>query len=141
MKIFAVIVLLLLPTAALAQNNPNYQNMSEQDMQQMTQNAQKMQECMRNIDQDKLDAIDRLSEEKDDEIKALCAEGKRDEAQAKAMAFGEKMAKDPTMQEMRKCGELYKGMGPKTSLMDQYQKDEKDGSTHHVCDRFKEEGY
>ena len=138
MKIFAVIVLLLLPTAALAQNNPNYQNMSEQDMQQMMQNAQKMQECMRHIDQDKLDAIDRLSEEMDDKIKALCAEGKRDEAQAKAMAFGAKIAKDPTMQEMRKCDELYKGMAPKMSFMDQYQKDEKDRASHHVCDQYNE---
>jgi hypothetical protein len=47
MKIFAVILLLLSPTAVLAQN---YQNMSEQDMQKMMQQAQKMQECMMNID-------------------------------------------------------------------------------------------
>ena len=135
MKIFVVISLLLLPSAVLAQNNPNYQNMSDQDMQQMMQQAQKMQKCMQNIDQDKLDALDQRSEQMDYEIKTLCAEGKRDEAQAKAVAFGMEMAKDPTMLEMRKCGEMYKGMAQKMPFMEQYQTDEKDRSSHHVCDQ------
>jgi len=135
MKFFAVIVLLLLPTAVLAQNYPNYQNMSEADMQQMMQQAQKMQECVQGIDQDKLNEIEQRTQELNDEIKALCAEGKRDEAQAKAIAFGKEMAKDPTMQKMSKCGEMYKGMGSQMSFMEQYQKEDKDRSGHHVCDQ------
>jgi hypothetical protein len=131
MKIVAAIILLL-PTVVLAQN---YQNMSQEEIQQMMQQAQQMQQCMQNIDQDKLNAIEDRSKQMDSEIKALCAEGKRDEAQAKAVAFGMEMSKDPTMQEMRKCGEMSQGMMPKSPFMEQYQADEKDRSIHHVCDQ------
>jgi len=131
MKIFAVVFLLLLPAVIQAQN---YQNMSEQDMQKMMQQAQKMQECMMNIDQEKLRGIERRSMQLDAELKALCAEGKRDEAQAKAISYGMELAKDPTVLEMRKCGEMYQGMVPNMPYMEQYQAEDEDRSSHHVCD-------
>jgi len=134
MKIFVVILLLLSPTALQAQNYQNYQNMSEQDMQKMMQQAQKMQECMMNIDQEKLRKIEQRSKQLDAELKALCAEGKRDEAQAKAISFGMELAEDPTLLEMRKCGEMYQGMAPKMPYMGQYQDDDEDRSNRHVCD-------
>lgn len=134
MKIFVVILLLLSPTALQAQNYQNYQSMSEQDMQIMMQQAQKMQECMMNIDQEKLRKIEQRSKQLDAELKALCAEGKRDEAQAKAISFGVEMAEDPTLLEMRKCGEMYQGMAPKMPYMEQYQDDDEDRSNRHVCD-------
>ena len=46
MKISAIILLLLMPMITVAQN---YQNMSEEDMQKMMQQAQKMQSCMQNF--------------------------------------------------------------------------------------------
>ena len=132
MKVSAIILLLLMPMVAVAQN---YQNMSEEDMQKMMQQAQKMQSCMQNIDQAKLKAIDQRSSQILANIDSLCASGKRDEAQAKAISYGKEMAKDPTMQAMRKCsemmsGEMMEGMMPKTPLMDL----DKDLSSRHVCD-------
>jgi len=127
MKISAIILLLLMPMVSVAQNS---QNMSEEDMQKMMQQAQKMQSCMQSIDQAKLKAIDQRSSQILANIDSLCASGKRDEAQAKAISYGKEMAKDPTMQAMRKCGEMMKGMMPKTPLMDL----DKDLSSHHVCD-------
>ena len=132
MKITAIILLLLMPMVTVAQN---YQNMSEEDMQKMMQQAQKMQSCMQNIDQAKLEAIDQRSSEILANIDSLCASGKRDEAQAKAISYGKEMAKDPTMLTMRKCsemmsGEMMQGMMPKTPLMDL----DKDLSSRHVCD-------
>ena len=132
MKISAIILLLLMPMVTVAQN---YQNMSEEDMQKMMQQAQKMQSCMQNIDQAKLEAIDQRSSQILANIDSLCASGKRDEAQAKAISYGKEMAKDPTMQAMRKCsemmsGEMMQGMMPKTPLMDL----DKDLSSRHVCD-------
>jgi hypothetical protein len=132
MKILAIILLLLMPMITVAQN---YQNMSEEDMQKMMQQAQKMQSCMQNIDQAKLEAIDQRSSQILANIDSLCASGKRDEAQAKAISYGKEMAKDPTMQAMRKCsemmsGEMMQGMMPKTPLMDL----DKDLSSRHVCD-------
>jgi hypothetical protein len=132
MKASAIILLLLMPMVAVAQI---YQNMSEEDMQKMMQQAQKMQSCMQNIDQAKLEAIDQRSSEIFANIDSLCASGKRDEAQAKAISYGKELAKDPTMQAMRKCsemmsGEMMQGMMPKTPLMDL----DKDLSSRHVCD-------
>ena len=132
MKISAIIILLLMPVVTVAQN---YQNMSEEDMQKMMQQAEKMQSCMQNIDQAKLQAIDQRSSQVLAKIDSLCASGKRDEAQETAISYGKEMAKDPTMQEMRKCGEMMsgemmQGMMPKTPLMDL----DKDLSSRHVCD-------
>ena len=132
MKISAIVLLLLMPMVTVAQN---YQNMSEEDMQKMMQQAQKMQSCMQNIDQAKLEAIDKRSSEILANIDSLCASGKRDEAQQTAISYGKEMAKDPTMQAMRKCsemmsGEMMQGMMPKTPLMDL----DKDLSSRHVCD-------
>jgi uncharacterized protein YaaN involved in tellurite resistance len=112
-----------MPAAAIAQTFPG---MGEADMQKMEQ----MQACMEKIDEAKLKEIERRSQKIDAEIKALCAGGKRAEAQEKALAFGQEMAKDPTMQAMGKCGEMMKGMMPKVPYADQG----KGSPSHHVCD-------
>ena len=132
MKISTIIILLLIPMVTVAQN---YQNMSQEDMQKMMQQMQKMQSCLEKIDQAKLDALDQRSTQMRTKVESLCAKGKRDEAQEKAISYGKEMAKDPTMQAMRKCGEMMsgemmQGMMPKTLPMDL----EKDLSSHHVCD-------
>ena len=59
----------------------NYQNMSEQDMQNMMQQAQKMQACMQNIDQAKMQALGDKAKQMESEIKALCAKGERAKAE------------------------------------------------------------
>ena len=132
MKITAIIIVLLVPMVTVAQTS---QNMSQEDMQKMMQQMQKMQSCLEQIDQAKLDALDQQSSEMRTKVESLCAKGKRDEAQKTAISFGKEMAKDPTMQAMRKCGEMMsgdimQGMMPKTPLMDL----DKDLSSRHVCD-------
>ena len=130
MKISVIILLLLAPMVAVAQNN---QNMSQEDMQKMMQQMQKMQSCMENIDQAKLDALDQRSSQMRTKVESLCAKGKRDEAQKTAISYGKEMAKDPTIQSMKKCtemvsSEMMKGMMPKIPMMDL----EKDLSDRHV---------
>ncbi len=120
MKIPVFILLLLMPIVALAQS---HQGMNEKDMQ-------KMESCMQDIDQTKLKALEQRSSRSEAEVKSLCASGKREEAQAKAISFGKKIASDPIMQAMKKCSEMTKGMMSKAPIMDQH----KDRSDHHVCD-------
>lgn len=127
MKISVSILLLLIPIVTFAQN---YQGMNEGDMQKIRQQMQKMQSCMQNVDQAKLKVLEQRSNQFGAEVKSLCASGKRDEAQKKAISFGKEMANDPSMQAMRKCGEMAKGMMPKMPFMDQ----DKDLSSYHVCD-------
>ena len=63
----------------------------------------------------------------------MCARGKRDEAQEKAIAFSIEIANDPTMQEIRKCQENVKVNMPNMPKMP-YMEQEKDNSKGHVCD-------
>ncbi len=127
MKIPAIVLLLLMPMVTGAQN---YQGMSEGDTQKMMQQMQKMQACMQNVDQAKLKVLEQRSYQFEAEVKSLCDSGKRDEAQEKAISFGKEIVNDPTMQAMRQCSEMMKGMVPKMPFMAQ----DKDRSSHHVCD-------
>jgi predicted lipoprotein len=127
MKMPVIILLLLMPIISFAQN---YMGMNEQDMQKMMQQMQKMESCMQNVDQTKLKVLEQRSYQLEAELKSLCASGKREEAQAKAISFGKEIAQDPTMQAMRKCGEIMEGMMPKIQFIDQH----KDLTDHHVCD-------
>ncbi len=126
MKI-STIVLLLIPITTFAQN---YQGMNEEDMQKMMQPMLMMQSCMEDIDKTDMKALEKRSNQFQAEVKSLCASGKRDEAQAKAISFGKEMMEEPAMQTMRKCGEMMEGMMPKTPFMDQHE----DDSDQHVCD-------
>ena len=98
----------------------------------MMQVMQEVQKCMANIDQGKLNKLQARSEKINQEINALCTQGKRDKAQKRAMAFGKEIASDPTMQQMRKCGEMAQGALPMEGMVETY--DEKEYANRHVCD-------
>jgi vacuolar-type H+-ATPase subunit I/STV1 len=131
MKISAIILLLLVPMVTVAQN---YQGMNEGDMQKMRQQMQKMETCMQNVDQAKLKELEQRSKQFEAEVKSLCEIGKRDKAQEKTISYGKEIAKDPTMQTMRKCSEMMKGMMPQMPYMDQDKDRFKDRSGDHICD-------
>lgn len=129
MKPSAIILFLLVPIVSFAQD---YQGMSEEDTQKMMQQVQKMGSCMENIDQTKLQELEQRSENMEAEMKSLCASGKRDEAQAKAISFGKEFAKDPTIKAMQKCTEMMKGTMPVMPFMEE---EDEDSSDQHVCDQ------
>jgi len=128
MKIAFAVLLALIPATLMAQN---FQGMSQADMQKMIQGAPQMQTCMENIDQAEMKALEDRGNEVDAEINTLCAEGKRDQAQAKAIEFSREVAQSPALQQMRECGELAQGMMPEQMpLLDK----DVDYSNRHVCD-------
>lgn len=129
MKISTGFISLLLPALAIAQN---YQGMSESDMQNMMQQMQEMQTCMQDIDQSRMKAFEQQASKLESEVNSLCANGKRDAAQQKAMAFAQEMNSNPDFQKMRGCGEKMRGMMPTMPYMDQHKASDKDGG--HVCD-------
>jgi mannitol-specific phosphotransferase system IIBC component len=133
MKILAAVCILLLPAAVLAQYP---QNMNEMDVQKMMQQAQAMQACMQQVDQAALQKFQQRAMEVNEEIKSLCAAGKRDKAQKVAMNFGREAEKNQAVQEMKKCGELAKDMMPMQMMPDTHE--ELDYSTQHVCDNLGE---
>ena len=113
---------------ALAQN---YQNMSEQDMQNMMQQAQKMQACMQNIDQAKMQALGDKAKQMESEIKTLCAKGERAKAEKTAFKFGQEMNSNPDVAAARKCGEMMQGIMPTMGFIDKTPKEKSGG---HICD-------
>ena len=103
--------------------------MSDEQMQQMMQNAQQMQDCMSHVDEGAMQAFEDRADQMDKEIKALCAAGKRDEAQAKAMAYGKEMAESSTMKAMKQCGDMAMKMIPSAATAVTGA-----SASHHVCD-------
>ena len=125
MKIVTIVLFLLAPVMAAAQD------MSEAEMQNMMQLMQKMQECMAKVDQSELESLAQRSEEFEGELKALCDQGKKAEAQKMAIAYGKEMMKNESLKKMRKCAEITKGLVPESSIPSMEEK--YDYSARDVC--------
>ena len=66
---------------------------------------QKMQHCMNSIDQNAVKALESKANEVKSAVKSLCADGKPQQAQARAIAFGKEIANDPSVKKLAQCGE------------------------------------
>jgi len=130
MKIPAGILSLILPLSAIGQNYPG---MSGGDTQNMMQQMQKMQVCMQSVDQSRLQGYEQQAKTVEAEVKSLCASGKRDEAQQKAVAFAQEFASDPDARKMMECTKMMNSAMPKMPFMD--QANESGNSVRHVCDQ------
>lgn len=131
MKVFVTILFFLFPVVAAAQNHPG---MNEADLQNMMQRMQQMQECMEKIDPAEMKALEQRGDEFEAELNTLCAQGKRDEAQKKAIAYGKEMMENPAIKQMKECGELTRGMLP-PDQQESFDSDfDFDFSKRHVCD-------
>ena len=130
MKKLFITILLLLPVAAVAQD------MNQQNMQNMMAEMQEVGVCMQSIDQNELKALETDTNKFLAEMKGLCKEGKRDEAQEKAIVFSKEMMSSSTIKALRKCTEkmsaTMKGMMP---TMDTEEMT-KDYNNRHVCDEI-----
>ena len=107
--------------------------MDQQQMQAMMQKTQEMQTCMQNVDESEMQAFQQRAEKMGAEVKALCAAGKRAEAQNKMMSFAKELNNDDTMQTLKKCGEIMQGMMPEFAGIAQTQ--ESDDPKSHICDQ------
>ena len=126
MKSLFIMLFILFPVVAVAQN--------QDDMGKMMQALQEMQQCMAKVDQEELSKVGQESEKMEANIRALCTQGKRDQAQSEAIKFGKKMMKNPTLIQMKVCAEKAKGFVPEGTI------DGMDGafdtSGSHVCDNI-----
>jgi hypothetical protein len=103
------------------------------DTQNMMLQMQKMQTCMQDIDQSRLQEFEQRANKVEAEVKSLCASGKRDTAQQNAIAFGQEVADNPDVQKMLECGKMMNNVMPGMPFMD--QANESDESAGHVCDQ------
>ena len=85
---------------------------------------------MAKIDQKQVQGLEKQSKQFMVEVKSLCADRKRGEAQEKAISFAKEMENSTVIKTMKKCGDMMKDMMPEMSHMDQFV----DGPNTHVCD-------
>jgi hypothetical protein len=130
MKVLTCVISMILPAVAISQTYPG---MGKGDMQNMMQQMQQMQTCMQEINQSRLQEFEQRGKAVEREVKNLCAAGKRDEAQDKAMEFGQQVASDPDMQKMIECAKMMSSAMPAMPYMGQAS--EADGASSHVCDQ------
>lgn len=127
MKKFLLLIVLL-PLGAIAQNYPD---MDFKQMQQFYQQAQKAQECYQQIPEEKRKQLEQKGMKLNNDAKKLCTAGKRAEAQKLAMKFAFTVSQDKTMLDIKNCAELLQGLQlaalPLMSL-------DQDFSTYHICD-------
>ncbi|MBF8270841.1 MAG: hypothetical protein HW386_2550 [Gammaproteobacteria bacterium] len=105
--------------------------MTQEEMQKMMQGAMKMQECMSKMDPAVMQRMQEQVEKISTEVDTLCAAGKRDEAQEKAMAYAQSMATSRDMEQMRACGMMAQGMAPNKPMA---QNTAGDSTPGNVCD-------
>ena len=116
--------LLLLGSLAYSQD---MSQMNQEQMQIMMQEMQKMQVCMSKIDFSQLENLQTEATLIETELKRLCQEGKRDQAQSKAVNYAHKVMKMPALIQMQECS--------KNSAMAELMKiNIDDFQTTHVCD-------
>ncbi|MGD9603701.1 MAG: hypothetical protein AB7O21_18895 [Gammaproteobacteria bacterium] len=99
------------------------------DMAQVMQHAQALQACLAKVDQGALDELRGRGQALGAEVKALCAAGKRDEAQAHAITAGRAIAESPAMRALGDCGEMARGMVQHPAVTEAVE-----GRASHVCD-------
>jgi predicted transcriptional regulator len=133
MKKLPITLMCLMPITCFAQYP---MGMSEADTTKMMQRMQEAQVCMEKIDQSELDALEKKANEFEAEMKSLCASGKRDEAQEKAMVYMNEIVNSSAVKEAKRCGEMMQGamqgMMPDMPFMNE----DKDYNSQHVCDSF-----
>ena len=116
--------------AAAGQGGMSSEQMRQ--MQQMMQNNKKLLQCYKNIDKKPLDRLEKEGKAVEDKINDLCKAGRRDEAQAAAMAYARKVEGSKEVKEFRKCSEMADGMmGNISTLMQESREQLQNGN---VCD-------
>lgn len=124
--------LTLLPALALSQPAGG---MSQEQMRMLMQGAAQIQACLANVDQSKLEEMGKKAEAVQAEVKQMCVNGERDQAQARAIAFGREFAESDDLKQLSMCGEIAKAMIPQIIAYAEANESNPEGSTH-VCDNL-----
>jgi hypothetical protein len=130
MKKLCFVLLLFSPAIVTAQQ------MNQQDMQNMMAQLQEVQTCMQTIDQNELNSLQEDSKKFEAEVKGLCKDGKRDQAQDRALAYSKVVLNSPAMATMRECTEKMSGAMKQMMPDLSPEKIAKDFSDRHVCDEI-----
>jgi len=119
MRVLSV-VLLFISTSVFAQQP------QADFMQKMLQ----VQECMAQISETDITELQKKGEQMTQDVKQLCQQNKRDQAQSKALIYAREIAKEPMLIQLRKCSEIAQGVIPAPT----FELIEDELKNRHVCD-------
>ncbi|WFP51376.1 hypothetical protein PL263_04945 [Methylomonas sp. EFPC3] len=128
-------ILVLMAPALAAANAADSRSVSQPaanpKIQQMLEKIQAMQNCMKDVDKAELQALESQAKQLSSDVKQLCAAGKRDEAQQRAIGFGQEISANKAMQLTKKCSEGLAGLTPDLVAAESYSES---GKARHICD-------
>jgi hypothetical protein len=131
---FLLVGLLLCPALVFAQMPA--EGMNQENMQKMMGGMAAMQNCMANVDQSEMQKYQTKAMAFQDELKALCDNGKRDEAMSRSIKFSKESMANPALQAMQKCGQGTQGMMPQ--MPSQTTPSDSNDKPTHVCDSIRQ---
>ena len=117
----------------------NAENMSSTEnvhMQQMIQQMNEMQRCLQQIDEIELQKNQENMSRLENKLRALCSDGKRDEAQTEALKFSREMQDSKIFKQIQSCTQEMQQQGfmPKLPTL---EIDDQGNSQTHICDQLK----
>lgn len=121
--------LIFIPFAASAQNFGN-QHVDKARLQQIMQEAKRAQVCMAEIDKNALEEFKQKSQELNNEIKKLCADGKRNKAAERIKQFKDDALQSKVMTQIKNCTQGMENMMGGTSSSTYLE-----AKGQHICDK------
>lgn len=123
--------------AALSVSSAGAQQPDAAQMEQMMKKAQEMQACLQKVDPKVMEALQSKAVAMGEDIKSLCAAGKRDEAQQRAIDHGREIADSGAMQALSACGDMAKNLMAGMPQLPGGSGADGDDGNRHVCDGFR----
>ncbi|WP_373020302.1 hypothetical protein [Thiomicrorhabdus sp.] len=117
-------------------NAENMSSMENVHMQQMIQQMNEMQRCLQQIDEIELQKNQENMSRLENKLRALCSDGKRDEAQTEALKFSREIQDSKIFKQIQSCTQEMQQQGfmPKLPTL---EIDDQGNSQTHICDQLK----
>lgn len=109
-------------------------NMSKEDQQLLTETLQQLQVCFSQIDPKQVESLQQRADRFAVELRALCIESKRAEAEKKTAGFYAGMMEEPAIRQAEACAdkipEKFEAFLSTPLNLSQFEK----SNDHHICD-------
>jgi rhodanese-related sulfurtransferase len=126
-KIATGFAVLLVSAQSLAQ-------FEQMNFEKMAAQAAEMQQCMEKITPQDMADLEQQAKQFEKEIKTLCANGQRDEAQSRALSLAMEMNNNETIGIVRDCTKDLSGMMEQMMPQLPATPDVDDLKSRHICD-------
>lgn len=122
-----VLAILLMPVTTFAQDGGG---LGQDKQRSLIQAAEQMRACFNNVDQQELRDLQQKAEAIESKLRGLCESGQRVQAQNEALLFSQEFARSPSVEQLRRCGDIGKAMIPDIPEFD----DPETYKDRHICD-------